>query len=473
MEINEIDDELAAANPWWRDPAGWRKADVQLRTAARSALDYDPRPLDDLTPGGLYILRGPRRVGKSTVLTRLISRHLDAGIPPRNILHVSVEGRTDRDVVDIVRRASTTWLGGNDGERLWVIDEITGVKGPWPEAIKRLRDSDPQFSADTVILTGSSAARFDEARKQLAGRRHAERSDRSMFQMGFVDVCRALGIDLPESPHLTPAKLADAKTVTDAVAWMRPWIHSLIDAWDRYLRVGGYPQAVESESRTPGAGVGDLALRDALWDVVHGDALEGSGLTPTQTHAILRSITSSLGSLHSVQGLATAVGIAFGTAEARLESLRRAYVAFPIHREQGLAPRPQSRAKWYFTDPRLARLASDFGIGGPPDPTLISEQQIAVTLLRLLEAESPGAAVRHDGLLYYRSRTNAEIDFVSASFRNTCVESKFVDRAWGRAFQTIAASGRRTGIVATRSGTREHAGGWALPAGALAFLLGR
>jgi hypothetical protein len=63
----------------------------------------------------------------------------------------------------------------------------------------------------------------------------------------------------------------------------------MIDPWDRYLLVGGYPQAVESELTTPQGGA-DAALRDALWDVIHGDAFEGSELSPTQTQIILRSI---------------------------------------------------------------------------------------------------------------------------------------------------------------------------------------
>ncbi len=471
MNPSNIDNELIAANPWWRDPVGWQSSDVQLRTALHSALSYDPRPLDDLTPGGLYILRGPRRVGKSTALKKLIARRLESGAPPRSIVHVSVEGRTAEDVVDIVRRATTTWLHGDPGQCLWVIDEITGVRGPWPENVKRLRDSDAHFSADTVILTGSSAAKFEEARKQLAGRRHAERSDRTMFQMGFVDVCRALGVELPESPRIDPAELSSPETIADAADDARPWLPALIDAWDRYIAIGGYPQAVEFELTMPQAGT-DVALRDALWDVIHGDAFVGSGLTPTQTQAVLRSIASSLSSLYSVEGLASAIHVAYATAGARLDALRRAFVAFPVHREQGLAPRPRAQAKWYFTDPRLARLASEFGAGSPPDMAALSEQQIAVALLRALEARSPGAAVRHDTLLYYRSRTRAEIDFVSSAFPDACVESKFVDRNWGRAFQTIEASGRRAGIVATRSGTKRHDGGWALPAGLLAFLLG-
>jgi hypothetical protein len=106
-----------------------------------------------------------------------------------------------------------------------------------------------------------------------------------------------------------------------------------------------------------------------------------------------------------------------------------------------------------------------------PDPSALSEQQLGLAILRSLEHGAPGAAMRHDRLLYYRSATRAEIDFVAADFPATCVESKFVDRAWGKSFQTVRASGRSTGIVATRSGFRRHEGGWAVPAGLLAYLL--
>src|SRR5690606_3810751 len=142
----------------------------------------------------------------------------------------------------------------------------------------------------TVVLTGSSAARFDEARKQLAGRRHAERSDRTLFQMGFVDVARALGLDLPEGPCLRVGELADPGVIDDAVERFRPWIPGLVDMWDRYLQLGGYPQAVDAELTSPGS-AGDARLRDALWDVIFGDAFQSSGLTETQTQALLRSLT--------------------------------------------------------------------------------------------------------------------------------------------------------------------------------------
>jgi predicted AAA+ superfamily ATPase len=473
MRTTDIDVELVESNPWWRNPEGWEVSDVLLRAAHQSPLVYEPRPLREIVPGGLYVLRGPRRVGKSTALKQFIAERLRDGAPPRTILHVSVEGRSSQDLADIVRRGATEWLVGEPGERVWVMDEITGVAGPWPEQIKRLRDNDPSFSADTVVLTGSSSAKFEDARKLLAGRRSAGRSDRALFQMEFAEVARALGHDLPASPGLPIAELGDEAAMETVVSEYRPWVPSLIEAWDRYLHVGGYPQAVAVEAGGSGDHTGKRSLTEALWDVVHGDAFRDSGLTHTQTQTLLRSLTSSLTSLLSVQSLAADVALHHSTVDRRLDALRRAFVAFPVHREQGLAPKERSQSKWYFTDPLLAKLPSDLGAGTPPDLTALSEQQLAVALLRALEEEWPGAAMRHDRLLYYRSRTGAEIDFLSASFAATCVESKFVDRGWGRAFQTIEASGRKNGVVATRSGLKRHGGGWALPAGLVAFLLSR
>lgn len=470
MRTSEIDNELVETNPWWREPNGWEEQDVQLRVLRSSPLSYRPHTLDDLAQGGLYILRGPRRVGKSTALKQLVSERIRGGAPARQILHASVEGRSAADIADIVRRGAAHWLQGEAGQRLWLLDEITAVQGHWPATIKRLRDGHSSFALDTVVLTGSSAAGFDEAGKLLAGRRHAAGSDRILFQMPFVEVACALGAQLPPSPKLGISELADDAVVEDAISEYRPWLRNVVDSWEAYLRVGGYPQAVALHlDRNP---EGARELVDTLWEVIYGDAFARSQLTHTQTQAILRTVTSSLTSLLSVHSVAQQAGIADATAAHRLDALRRTFIAFPVPREQGLAPKPRAQSKWYFTDPGLARLASAFGAGAPPGFAALSEQQLALSALRALKRASPGAAVRHDRLLYYRSATKAEIDFVSSDFAATCVESKFVDRGWGRAFQTIEASGRSTGIVATRSGLQRHTGGWALPAGLVAFLIG-
>lgn len=471
MQPSEIDAELTRTNPWWRSPDGWEQQDVQLRAARTAPLDYEPEPLRDLTSGGLYVLRGPRRVGKSTALKQLVRRRIDDGRNPRTILYASVEGRSISDLADLVHRGAEHWLEGAPGERLWLLDEITGVQGAWPAQVKRLRDTHASFADDTVVLTGSSSAGFDQAQKMLGGRRRTERSDRVLFQMRFVDWVRALGLDdLPPSPGFGPDELTDPERLDEMIGRVRPWVPSLIERWEEYLRVGGYPQAV-SAHLSPEKDL-ETVLRGDLWDVIHGDAFGDAELTQTQTQAILRRVTASLSSLLSARAVARDANVSDRTARKRLNALRRAFVAFPVHREQGLAPKPRSQSKWYFTDPALARLAAGRGAGSAPDLPALSEQQLALTLLRCLEKASPGAAIHHDRLLYYRSSSGAEIDFVARDFADSCVESRYVDDRWGRAFVTIAASGRSSGIVATRSGLRAHEAGWAFPAGVLAYLVG-
>ena len=69
-----VDDirSMLALTGWWDKPRSWVLADRDLRQAARAPFDYSARVLDDLRPGGLYLLRGPRRVGKSVEVKKTI-----------------------------------------------------------------------------------------------------------------------------------------------------------------------------------------------------------------------------------------------------------------------------------------------------------------------------------------------------------------------------------------------------------------
>lgn len=61
--LGQTGQELARTNAWWRGP-GWEARDPDLRRLASGSLVYESPVLHDLREGGLYVLRGPRRVGK-------------------------------------------------------------------------------------------------------------------------------------------------------------------------------------------------------------------------------------------------------------------------------------------------------------------------------------------------------------------------------------------------------------------------
>jgi uncharacterized protein len=468
VKAGDIQLHLAATNRWWRS-ADWRSEDPDLRAADHAPFRYRSGSLENLAPGGLYVLRGPRRAGKSTEVKYAIVDLLAAGVPPRNIIHAAVDGWRDVDLRTLVRSAGATFLAGVTGTRYWFIDEISSVSGDWPNAIKNLRDTDSEFAVDTVVLTGSSAARLHEVRKALAGRRGPiTGSDRTLLPMRFTDVIAAAGVQLPDFDVITPEVLADTD-LRSRVSELLPFLNDVVALWETYLRIGGFPQAVAAW-RT--AGDVSPTFTDAMWDVVYGDAINGSRFSAPRTATLLSVLAANLCSPLNVSDLARDVDTTFGTAKERVADLAENFLAWPCHREQGLAPKVSAQAKWYFTDPILARLAAVRGRGHEPDLTQLSEQQLGLALLRTLDATAIGDVADHDALLYYRSAKGTEIDFVGRRLSPIALESKYVDDGrWGHLAQAFAATEWR-GILASRSVTQWDERLSVIPAGILALLLG-
>jgi uncharacterized protein len=440
-----------------------------MRRARTAPFRYRSGALADLTPGGLYILRGPRRVGKSTEVKYAIADLLAAGVPRRNIVHAPVDGWRASDLRTLVHSARTTFLAGVTGTRYWFIDEISSVLGDWPNTIKNLRDNNPDFAADTVVLTGSSAARLHEVRKAFAGRRGpVERSDRIMLPMSFTDFARLAEPSLPSVEPLAPGELAEGD-LQALVAELLPYLNDLVGLWEAYLRIGGFPQAVSGWRTT-----GDVTpeFLQAMWDVVYGDAINSDRFSAPQTLAVLATLTANICSPLNVTDMARDVDAAFQTVKARLANLAETFLIWPCHREQGLLPKLNAQTKWYFSDPVLARLAAARGHGREPDLTQLSEQQLGLALLRALEANGSGSVDEYSSLVYYRSATGTEIDFVGRAIGKAAVESKYTDDdRWGRVRQSFAASPWR-GIVASRSATHFEEGLSVVPACILVTLIG-
>jgi predicted AAA+ superfamily ATPase len=354
MNENQLTRALAAGNAWWRDP-GWERKDRDLRALAVAGLDYDPAPLSGVVPGGLYVLRGPRRVGKSVEVKRAISRLLHGGVEPRRVIYFACDGLGRGDLQRLVNAARGVLARGLEGERYWFLDDITSVPG-WPEAIKWLRDNTVS-GGDCVVLTGSSARDLADAQKQPAGRLgDGGHQDRVLLPMGFRRFALAMG--LQELPRPEPVWARDfmSREVDGAFTGLLPWLDVLLSTWELYLRVGGFPRALSDQLAH--GDVQEDFLR-ALWDVTAGEALQGARSSPVQAQAMLARLTRSLGSPLAIESLRSDIGVeSHHTAKARLGDLVFAYLAWPCHRREGDTPKLSAQSKYYFIDPLLARLAS-------------------------------------------------------------------------------------------------------------------
>ena len=354
----------------------------------------------------------------------------------------------------------------NTGGRFWFIDEITGITDGWPEQIKWLRDNDAQFRTDTVVLTGSSAANLTGSVKALAGRRGpADDPDRVLLPMGFRTFAR-LSSDESMPVEVGPFRMADLtpKRVREAAQTLVPWLDLLVGAWNAYLLAGGFPAAVSGYMTSREAAP---PLVRGLLDVIHGDAFRRADWSRAQTVAFVRRIAKGLCSPVNHTALADDLGVSQPTVRRRMDELREAFVVWPCYREEALRPRLNAQAKMYFTDPVYARLGSD----EMPDESALSEQQLGMALLRSFERDRPGSFVEFDRVLYHRTRTRKEIDFVGPDFGGVAIESKYVDGRWRRDAQTLSAS-RWRGILATRTELNlEDAAVVAVPVAMLAWLV--
>jgi len=473
MKSGDLDIALRKTNLWWRQPHGWDTDDRDLRRAADAPYRYDPQLLRDIAPGGLYILNGPRRVGKSVEIKRAILRLIAAGVDPRRIIHASCEGWLAADLGALVDHGRRIATRGARQPRFWFLDEITGIRGDWPNRIKWLRDNDP-FGEDCVVLTGSSARNLAEATKALAGRRGgASRSNLVLLPMGFKDFCRVIGLELPDIPSIRAKDFLRDRAAA-VIEELHPWLNELIDAWEVYLQTGGFPQAVEDYIRH---GEVREAFVDSLWDVIHGEAIRGVQFSAGQTQALLAQVAAAMATPLNLEHLARELGANGATVGRRLHELQEAFLVWPCHQEahgeaHG-APRLRARSKLYFTDPLLARLAHlrNPDVVRPPDPTRLSEQQLGLSLLRQRESAEPGSYIRFESLMYRRTATKGEIDFVGPWLDGVPFESKYVDGAWRRDAQTARAAYDGAVVLATRSVVDYDGRARAIPAPIVALML--
>lgn len=171
LTSTSLESQLRTANPWWR---GERQYGIPpIRRWAFEVLRRGvKRPLAPVT-----VLRGPRQIGKTTLVMQLIDELITEGMDPRRIFRVQFDDlpdlrRLSQPILDLAQWYADTILGRSLnkaaqelGKSILVLDEVQNLSD-WAPQLKHLVDLQPV----TVIVTGSSALRIEAGRDSLAGR---------------------------------------------------------------------------------------------------------------------------------------------------------------------------------------------------------------------------------------------------------------------------------------------------------------
>ena len=469
MNDHQLRELLNERSPW-RARGDWERDDPDLRAAADVRLAYEPEPLADIRPPGLYVLRGPRRVGKSLELKRAVARLLRGGVDPKLVFYCSCDGLTRQDLRRLVAQGQNV-TRTLSGPRYWLLDEVTSVAG-WSQIVKELRDQSTGFREACVVLTGSSARDLEAARADLADRRGGVAdSERLLLPMGFRAFCRALG-NLAEIPDATvaPRDLLGARS--ERAIWaLEPWSGELSDAWELFLDVGGFPRAVGEFVATGAVGDGFV---QGLWDVVAGEAFRAARMSETEVAVLLERLAGNIASPLNASKIARDIGLSgHQAAMDRIDDLVVSFLAWRCHRIRAGLPNPAAQRKLYFVDPLIAALAHRRNPAwAEPDRSQLHEQQLGLTLARAVSFDGGAGFVRADRVMYERTESGAEIDFVGPELGVAC-ECKYTDSGWRRETRTLRTRHGR-GAILTRSQlvVADDEPVWALPGGVAAWLLG-
>jgi len=150
-------------NPWWLKE---RVPEELLEKFKRPVFD---KIFSYLDLNRILILKGPRRVGKTTLLYQLIDSLLKQGVSPKNILFVSFDDPKVREDFDEILKVYETIAGRTVSEKektYCFLDEVHFLPH-WEFFVKKYFDKKYPIK---FIVSGSAATLIKKSSESLAGR---------------------------------------------------------------------------------------------------------------------------------------------------------------------------------------------------------------------------------------------------------------------------------------------------------------
>lgn len=333
----EIDiSQIQAHNPWWQ------RADLVLDNPYLSELKQQKfiykHPLLKNFPkdkNAVLTLRGPRRIGKTTLLLQIIQRLLlKEGIDPQNVMFYPSDTLVDFKELLTLLSTYLDYIRPRSKERIYIfLDEISFVKD-WQRAIKYLVDQG-KFKNGLLLITGSNILDLRFSAERMPGRRgEVFPWDIKFLPLTFREYLTLVVPDnLPE----------DYFTANSNLPLLRKHFQD-------YLLVGGFPTTVNEYYQK---GYLSPQTYEIFLSWIEGD-LHQVGKSEETAYNIFRRLFVHLTSKVSFYKLSREAGlVSHETTKDYLEIFEKMFLTFHLSHltiEQKKVE-PRKNRKFYFLDP--------------------------------------------------------------------------------------------------------------------------
>jgi len=473
--------QLAAMNPWWRSPQEI-KQDPKIVDVSKSQLRWIPGIVDSfsLENDHIYTLRGPRQVGKTTLVKLIIKRLLlEKGVNPRSVFYYTCDGIFDHEELIDAIRTYIAFSSPTELPRSYVfVDEISSVKN-WERAVKLLADSG-ELSKKTIILTGSHSLDLKYSAERLPGRRGEgeDTVNKVMFPMRFSEYVFTVREDLRDPlrmfyrPHGggqldTLRKLVEGNIDSGVINELVLYQKELRALFDDYILTGGIIRPVSEFFK---AGPGSRSIRSTTYELyirsVIGD-LARWRYQENIAKQVLRSVVNKMTTRVSLNSIAKENEIgSHNTVSSYLEALEDSFVLsilYPMALDDGM-PIYRKEKKVYFSDPFFYHAARSWARGevdyfqaaqkgmlDPVEKSRLVEMIVASHLTQLSCDLAPSDVTsHHERLMFARTKKGYEVDFVLKQGGDLFpVEVKYQDSVGKRDLVNLFSMGK--GILVSKS----------------------
>ena len=157
--MTEIISYMKEFNPWWEGKFKLEYKEREIYSRIKKFMDMPQ----------IIALTGLRRVGKSTIMLKIVEEWLSSGFSPRNIFFFSFDDLKDsslRKVVGEYERVNNKKL--SDEKFLFLFDEIQKIEN-WQEQVKVIYDL---YKKNVKVIVSGSESLFirKKSKESLAGR---------------------------------------------------------------------------------------------------------------------------------------------------------------------------------------------------------------------------------------------------------------------------------------------------------------
>lgn len=333
LSETELMDILLFYNPWWIEKMPVSLLKPYHRQAFIKCQKY-------LELERVLVIKGPRRVGKTTLVYQLVNALLNQK-PGQNILYLSFDDPRLRDLdFGYLLNFYETKILKKPVERAniyFFLDEVQYLVN-WPFLIKRYFD---RHYSIKFIVSGSSATLMKKGTESLAGRTIEEVLLPFSFRE-FFEYTTGERVSLGDFSSLQELDLIKVKRYETKARLL----------FERYLQQGGFPNLFEIKDKNLWP---RLMREDVVEKVIYRDLVNLYDIKKPEVLERLFFYTASInGQILNIQNISQSLGLSREYVNRYLLYLKNAYLLFTVRKfALSLEKTLRSAEKVYLFDPGL------------------------------------------------------------------------------------------------------------------------